>query len=364
MIYFDYAATSIKRKEILEYILKNKEDFDGNPESLHGYGRIARKILEESREKIAESLNANPENIIFTSGASESNNTIIKNFDDENFEIISTAVEHPSILEALKSTKSSVKYLHTDKNGIININYLKNNLSEKTKLVCVMLANNETGAIQPVKEIGEILKEKNIWFHVDAVQGYGHLDIDVRKLNCNSMSISGHKIGGINSFGVLFADKKIKNLIYGGEQENSLRAGTSFVAGAFSMAESYKKSMNEREKLSDLKKYFVESLLKKKIDFEINGENTAPHILNLYFPFVENQFLLTFLDLRGICISAGSACSAGSLSPSHVISDMYDEERANHSVRFSFGYLNDFSEIDFATDILKELFERKKDAKK
>ncbi|MDY3006669.1 cysteine desulfurase [Anaerococcus sp. AGMB00486] len=353
MIYFDYAATSIKRNEILEYILKNKENFDGNPDSLHTYGRKAKKILEDSRRKIAKSIKADSNDIIFTSSASESNNTILSNFKDDL--IITSKIEHDSILNAVNKDKTI--YLDVDKDGFFTLDDLKEKMTSDVKLVSLMFVNNEVGSIEPVKEIGKYLKERDVFFHIDCVQAYGHIDIDVNELACNSLSLSGHKIGGINSFGILYANKSIKPLIRGGEQEKNRRAGTSFVMGAYSMAESIEKTIKERGKIKELKTYFVEKLKESNFIFEINGslDNSSNHILNLYFPYVKNEFLLTFLDMHGVCISVGSACRAGSIEASNVIKAMYNEDRAMHSVRFSFGFTNTKEDIDYTFEILKKV---------
>lgn len=353
MIYFDYAATAIKREEILKYILENKEEFDGNPDSLHAKGRASKKILEESREKIAQSIGTDPKNVIFTSGASESNNTVLSQF--KNSKIITSAIEHDSILNTID--RENTILLDANEYGIISLEDLKNKLTEDTKLVSIMYVNNESGAIQPVKEIGEFLKDKDICFHVDAVQAYGHLDIDVNEIGCDFLSLSGHKIGGLNGFGILYSRKNINPFIKGGEQEKNRRAGTSFVAGAYAMAESFPKTIKEREKIREVKTYFIEKLEKSKINYQINGsmENSSDHILNIYFKDYKSDFLLTYLDMHGICASAGSACRAGSFLPSHVITNMYDEDRARHSIRFSFGYSNTEEEVDKAIEVLEGL---------
>ncbi|MDO4594547.1 MAG: cysteine desulfurase family protein [Tissierellia bacterium] len=358
MIYFDYAATSLKRKEIFEDILNNFTLFDGNADSLHKYGREARKILNESRKIISHSLEANEENIYFTSGASESNNTILKNF--KNKKIMTSSIEHPSIINAI-DTNQTVVYLNPDRNGNISFDDFVRNYSDDIDLVSLMYVNNETGNILPIKEIGDYLKDKNTWFHVDAVQAYSHLDIDVEDINCDSLSLSGHKIGGINGFGILFARRKFENLIYGGEQEQFKRAGTSFVIGAYSMAKSYQKAFDEQEHLKMIKNYFLKKLNNSSIEYEINGdlENQSPHILNIYFPFTSSEFLLTYLDMRNICVSAGSACSAGSLEHSYVIEKMYNASRAKHSVRFSFGFKNQTQDIDKLIEVLESLYRRK-----
>lgn len=357
MIYFDNAATAIKREEILKNILKNKQAFDGNPDSLHTKGREAKKILEDSRKEIAKSIGANPKNIIFTSGATEGNNTIINAFRDS--EIITSSIEHDSILNTVN--KDNTVLLNANKDGIIDLDKLKDVITEETKLVAIMYVNNETGAIQPVKEIGDYLRDKNIWFHVDSVQAYGHIDIDVDDINCDSLTLSGHKIGGLNGFGILYLRENIAPFIKGGEQEKDRRAGTSFVAGAYSMAESYPKMLKERSQIKEIKNYFIESLDKAKVDYELNGnlELSSDHILNIYFKDYKSDFLLTYLDINGICASAGSACRAGSILPSHVISNMYDKYRAEHSIRFSFGYQNTRKEVDETIAVLERLVDER-----
>ncbi|WP_296143157.1 cysteine desulfurase family protein [uncultured Anaerococcus sp.] len=353
MIYLDNAATAIKREEVIKYILEHTKEFDGNPESTHAMGRNAKKILEDSRKKIADSIGANPKNVIFLSGATEANNTVINAF--RNKEIITSGIEHDSILNSIG--KENAILLKADKNGQISVGDLKSKVNDNTKLVAIMYVNNETGTIQPVKEVGDYLADKDIWFHIDAVQAYGHVDINVDELNCDSLAISGHKIGGLNGFGALFLRENIDSFMKGGEQEKNRRAGTSFVAGAYSMAASFPKMLAERDHIKKLKSYFIGRLKETNINFEINGdiEKSSAHILNIYFPDQKSDFLLTYLDMNGICVSAGSACRAGSFLPSHVISNMYDENRAEHSVRFSFGYQNTKEEINKVIEVLSNL---------
>lgn len=353
MIYLDYAATSLKRKEIIEEIMNDFNSFDANPDSTHGLGRKAKKILEDARGKIAKSIGADPKRVIFTSGASESNNTVINAF--RNSEIISTNIEHDSILNTLEGEK--VTYLEANKEGLVSLDDLKSKISPETKLVIVMFVNNELGTIEPVKEIGAYLKERDIHFHVDAVQAYGHVDIDVDEIACDSLSLSGHKVGGVNGFGILYLRNDLETFIKGGEQEKDRRAGTSFVMGAYSMGIAFDKTIKEREKIRKLKKYFLKELSSTGIDYEVNGsiENSSDHIINIYFPNFKSDFLLTYLDIKGICASAGSACRAGALEPSRVITNIYDEDRALHSVRFSFGFKNELSDIDYLMEVLREV---------
>ena len=354
-IYFDYAATSIKRKKILEEILSKADLFDGNPDSSHSFGRDAKKILEDARKDIAKSIGAKPSQIIFTSGASESNNTVLSAFKDEK--IITSNIEHDSI-ENTYNPKNTI-IIEADEKGI-SLDQIKEKLTDDIKLVSVMMVNNEMGLIMPIKEIGEFLKDKDIYFHVDCVQAYGHLDIDVDEMNIDFLSLSGHKIGGINGFGILYARENIPSFIKGGEQEKYRRAGTSYVMGAYSMAKSFPCMISEREKIKDLKGYLIESLGKLKINYEINGnpDQTVDHIVNIYFKDYRSDFLLTYLDMHQIAVSAGSACRAGAVIPSKVVERIYGSYRASHSLRISLGFENTRADIDRLLEVLGALDER------
>lgn len=354
-IYFDYAATSIKRKKILEDIINQAELFDGNSDSSHSFGRDAKKILEDARKTIAKSIGAKPSQIIFTSGASESNNTVLSAFKDEK--IITSNIEHDSIENTYNPQNTIL--IEANEEGI-SLDKIKEKLTDDVKLVSVMMVNNEMGLIMPIKEIGEFLKDKDIYFHVDCVQAYGHLDIDVDEMNIDFLSLSGHKIGGINGFGILFARENLPSFIKGGEQEKYRRAGTSFVMGAYSMAKSFPYMIEEREKINDLKVYLLESLGKSKIIYEINGnpDQTVDHILNIYFKDFRSDFLLTYLDMHGIAVSAGSACRAGAVIPSKVVERIYGPDRASHSLRISLGFENTRADIDRLLEVLGELDDR------
>lgn len=361
MIYLDYAATSLARKDIIEKINNRFEEFYGNPDSSHAYGRRTKKILEDSREKIAKSINTSPLNIVFTSGASEANNTIINHFNHEGYEIITTKIEHPSILEPLTMSKADVKYVELDEKGHILYDQLDKFISEKTKLISIILVNNEMGALQNIEKIKKIIGTRDIWLHLDCVQAYGHYDLDVEKLACDSLSISGHKIGGLNGFGCLYLRKHIDSLILGGNQEKKRRAGTSNVMAAFSMAQAYQEMVKERAYIEGLKNYLLESLDKSGLSYELNGQKEdLRHIVNIYLPFAKSDFMLTYLDMKGIYVSAGSACTAGSLEPSHVIEALYDKDRALRSLRISLGYQNKRQDIDSLIEALLELEERNK----
>ena len=208
MIYLDYAATSLKRVELIEYIMNNMMDFDANADSIHKMGRLAKKTLENSRHEIAKFLNTS---------------------DDR---IITSKIEHPSILNPLDHNKSNVILIDAQQNGVVDCDEIIRNITPNTKLIILQHVNNETGVIQPVKKLGEYLKDTEIWYHIDATQSVGHVDVDVEDLHCDSLSFSGHKLGGLNGFGVLYIRKDLNNLIYAGEQENYRRGGTSFVMGA------------------------------------------------------------------------------------------------------------------------------------
>lgn len=360
MTYLDYASSSIKRRDVLENLINDIEKYDGNPSSSHKLGRDTNMYLESARKIIASEIKTISKNIYFTSGATESNNTVIKSFDNSEYEIITTNIEHKSILESVKNTHSKIKYLEVKSDGQIDIKKLESLITKNTKLVSIIYVNNETGVIQPVREIGKYLKDKDIWYHIDAVQALGHLDIDVNEMCCDSMSLSGHKIGGINGFGVLYLNKNLKPLINGGNQEHGQRSGTSNLLGAMSMAKSIELINSEREYILDIKNYFLEKI--KEIPHEINGDinYTSNHIVNIYFPFVKSDLLITYLDMNGIYVSAGSACLAGTLEPSYVIEEMYNIERAKHSIRFSFGFTNTKEQIDEVIKVLKEFYDRKR----
>nr|WP_075574674.1 cysteine desulfurase family protein [Ezakiella massiliensis] len=354
MIYFDYAATSLFREEIFEYIFKHLGDFDGNTESTHAYGRSSRKILEEARADIARSLNADPTYIYFNSGASEGNNTILKSF--YNSEILTTNIEHSSIINNISEKTQIVK---VDQSGIFKVEDIIEKISDNTKLISVQYVNNELGTIQPVEELGAWLAENHpdIWLHVDAVQAYGHIDIDVEKIKCTSLSISAHKLGASKNFGILFANRDFAPLIKAGDQEQGLRGGTGNTIGAYSCARAYEYMVKDRAYIKSLKEYFLKKISKSNINYQVNGDlnSQTDHILNIYFKDFETDFLLTYLDMHGICVSSGSACKSGSHLPSHVITNTYSEDRAEHSIRFSFGYKNTFEDIDKLIKVLGDI---------
>lgn len=366
-IYLDYAATTPLDKEILSKMMMVSTHF-GNPSSIHTLGKNAKTRLERARELIANNINADPNEIIFTSGATESNNTVLKSVEDENTlpHVITTRLEHKSILETLEQDKENIDYsfIETGQDGRIDLTALKSEITETTKLVSIHYVNNETGTIQPIKEIAEFLKEEGIPLHIDAAQALGHVPVDVKELDIDYMSISGHKIGAPKGIGILYVKNgsKLSPFILGGEQERNRRAGTENLIYAHAISIAVRKAVRDfderSKKETELKEKFIRLLNESGVEFELNADkNTSPHIINVYFPFVTTDIMLTRLDLKGVYVSGGSACNAGTIQPSHVIRALYDKERANHSIRFSINYMTTEEEILKAVEILKEIYE-------
>ncbi len=356
-IYLDHAATTPIAAEVANEMITVYQEVFGNPSSVHSYGRKARKMLDEARRLAASSINANEKEIYFTSGGTEADNialigTALANRDKGNH-IITTAQEHHAVLhtaEYLESIGFDVTYLSVSETGRISLDELEKALREDTILVSIMYVNNETGVIQPIEEIGSILKEHQAYFHTDAVQAYGLLEIDVNALQVDLLTTSAHKINGPKGVGFLYAHESVpvQNLSFGGEQERKRRAGTENVAAivGFSKAiELVKLEREERNKQYQLyKELFVQQLREEDIEFTLNGEqeNTISAIVNISFPGTNVEQVLTNLDLSGIAASSGSACTAGSVDPSHVLSAMFGENNpcTTNSIRFSFGSAN------------------------
>lgn len=357
MIYLDHAATTPLHEDVLDKMYQLEKEIIGNPSSIHSFGRKAKAYLNKSRKFLAQSINADEEEIIFTSGGTEANNLAIVGTALENEyngnHIITSAQEHHAILDIMKYLQKlgfHVTYLPVNKDGIVQAQDVERALTNQTILVSVMSANNETGVIQPIKEIARILKDHQAFFHTDAVQAYSLLDFDVKALGIDLLTASAHKLNGPKGTGFLYAGKHvpIRPLIYGGLQERKRRAGTENLAGAYGFYLAAKiaqenKQVN-KQKYSSLKKLFIETLENEGIEFFINGdsEKALPSIVNMSFPNMQTETLLTNLDLEGVAASSGSACTAGTLEPSHVLTAMFGKrsERITNSLRFSFGSLN------------------------
>jgi len=352
--YADYAATSPIHPDVVEEMTKVMHHIYGNPSSIHAYGREARKIIDEARNVIAKSIHANFNEIIFTSGGTEADNmaligTAYAN-KDKGKHIITTAIEHHAVLhtcEFLEQNGFEVTYLPVDKTGRVSVEDVKNALRDDTILVSVMFANNEVGTIQPIAEIGQLLSEHQAYFHTDAVQAYGLLPIDVKKMHIDLLAVSAHKINGPKGIGFLYENTgvRLQPYFYGGEQERKRRAGTENVPGIAGFKKAVEIIQKDRQKKYDfyeqLREKFIQRLKEESINFKINGSesNYLPHIINVSFPGTDVEAFLVNLDLEGISASSGSACTAGSLEPSHVLRAMYGSESDElfNSIRFSFG---------------------------
>lgn len=374
-VYLDNSATTSLDKEVLETMLPYFTDNFGNPSSLHGFGRRALKAVDEARETIAKCIGAKSNEIYFTSGGSESDNWALKGVvgatKQKRKHIITSQIEHPAIMDTLDYLKQKegvrVTYLPVDKEGRVNVDDLKEAVTDDTVLVSIMFANNEMGAIQPIEEIGKFCKEEGILFHTDAVQAMDSQDIDVNKLNIDLLSMSAHKFHGPKGIGVLYirSGVKIDRLISGGHQERRMRAGTTDTPLIVGMAKALEIAVRDREsnnaRISALRNDFIDKVLKEIPYVYLNGgmEHRLPNNANLSFEYIEGESILINLDLAGIAVSSGSACSSGSLEPSHVILALgVKEELAHSSIRFSLGKDTTQEEMDYTFDVLKASVER------
>lgn len=378
-VYFDNAATTPMAPEVVKKITSEMSQDFGNASSTHAFGRKARMVLDQSRQVIADSINANEDEIIFTSGGTESDNTAIMQTaiarQSLGKHIITTAIEHPAVLKPLAYLESigyEVTYLPVDQQGLISLDDLKAALRDDTILVSIMTGNNEVGSHMPIHEIGEILKDHQAWFHTDAVQAYGLLDIDVKRDHIDLMSTSAHKLNGPKFLGFLYKRDGVNfpSFLKGGEQEDKRRAGTENVPGIAGFAKAVSLLTPEvksemQTKYQGFKQQIIDGLKQADIDFEINGTlnpNNLQHVFNLWIRGVSTYVMQTNLDLNGIAVSGGSACTAGSLEPSHVLIAMYGKEspRIGESIRISFGKYNTSEDVDYLVDNLVQIIQRLK----
>ena len=373
-IYFDNAATTKLDDEVLKEMLPYLKDNYGNPSSIYKLGREARKAIEDSREKIAKVLNCKANEIYFTVGGSESDNTAIKGIAKANKKrgnhIITSKIEHPAVLETCKQLEKEgfeITYISVDEKGIVDLEELKKSIKPTTILITIMFANNEIGTIQPIEEIGKIAKGNNIYFHTDSVQAFGSIKIDVQKLNIDSLSLSGHKFYGPKGVGALYVKTGVpfEKFISGGHQERNKRAGTENVAGIVGIGKAielaYENLDEYNKKIKELRDYYVKQVEEKIPYIKINGdmEKRLPGNSNISFRFIEGEGLLLNLDLKGICASSGSACTSGSLDPSHVLLAIgLPHEIAHGSLRVSIGKYNTKEEIDYLIENLMEIVTR------
>lgn len=371
-VYLDNSATTKPTPEVIAAINRAYSDCYGNPSSLHRKGLEAEKILSHSRRLIASALGTTSEEIVFTSGGTESNNLAISGFLKKakhiNKQVVTTQIEHPSVLNVFKELEQNgfeVTYLNVDNSGILDLNEAQAVLEKNPALISVMLVNNETGAIQPITEIVKLIRSsgKKPILHVDAVQAFGKGPFEVNSLNVDLLSISGHKFHGPKGSGALFVKKgvRLEPLLYGGNQEAGLRSGTENVpaiAGMGTAAEQTFRSLTaDLDKMKFLKDHLLNGIESSISDIRINspsGENCAPHILNVSFLGVKSEILLHALEQDGIYVSAGSACSSRKKSYSHVLQAMgRSEDELEGAIRFSICRFNDLTEIEYVVDKLQ-----------
>ena len=374
LIYMDNAATTPVKPEVLDAMLPYFTEKFGNPSSIYSISSENKKAITDAREVIAKSINTTPENIYFTAGGSESDNWALKATADayasKGKHIITTKIEHHAILhtcEYLETKGFEITYLDVDENGLVKLDELTAAIRPDTILISVMFANNEIGTIEPIAEIGKIAHEHGVLFHTDAVQAYTQVPIDVEAMNIDMMSTSGHKINGPKGIGVMYIRKgvKIRSFIHGGAQERKRRAGTHNVPGIVGIgtaAKLAKENMEERSaKEIALRDHLIERVLKEIPYTRLNGHRTdrLPNNANFCFRFIEGESMLILLDQAGICGSSGSACTSGSLDPSHVLLAIgLPHEIAHGSLRLTLSEKNTMEEIDYTVDELKKIIER------
>lgn len=370
-IYLDHAATTAARPEVVEAMLPYFTENFGNPSSVYTFSQKNKSVITECRDTIAKSLGAKSNEIYFTAGGSESDNWALKAtaeaYESKGKHIITTKIEHHAILHTaqyLESKGFEVTYLDVDENGIVKLEQLKAAIRPDTILISVMFANNEIGTIQPIKEIGEIAKEHGILFHTDAVQAYGQVPIDVNEYHIDMLSASGHKLNGPKGIGFLYirTGLKLRNFVHGGGQERARRAGTENVTGIVGLAKAVEiafATMEDRTKKEiEMRDHLIERLLNEIPYARLNGHRTKrlPNNVNVSFQFIEGESMLIMLDMKGVCASSGSACTSGSLDPSHVLLAIgLPHEIAHGSLRMTIGDENTMEEMDYVADNIKEI---------
>lgn len=373
-IYFDHSATTPVDTEVAKLTVEYMTEKFGNASSVHAFGREARKAIDEARDKVAALLNASSNEIFFTSGGTEGDNLALKGIAFANRKkgnhIITSAIEHHAILhtcEYLEKQGFTITYLPVDEYGMVSIEELKNAITDKTILISIMFANNEVGTIQPVQKIGQLAREKGIYFHTDAVQAVGSYPIDVKELNIDLLSFSGHKFHGPKGIGGLYVRKgvRIEAIQHGGAHERNMRAGTENVPGIVGLGKAAEVAQNEMDKkiahITALRDKLIKGVMEVIPHTKLNGHPTErlPGSANFSFLFLEGESLLLNLDLKGIAASSGSACTSGSLDPSHVLLAMgLTHEVAHGSLRLTLGRGNTEAEVDYCLEVLPEIVER------
>ena len=367
-IYFDHSATTPISEDILEHMYQVLKNNFGNPSSIHQFGQSSRALIENARRQIAITIGASPKEIYFTGGGSESNNIVIKNILNPGDHLITSSIEHPAILkpaEELQKNGVEVSFVKPNSDGIIQTKDVIKSIKDNTKLISIMMVNNELGTINPIKEYSQSIKNKGILLHTDAVQAFGKIPLNVSELNVDVLSLSGHKFYGPKGVGILYKKNNIPltGLITGGGQEQDLRAGTENVAGISAIGIAAEKSFNNLEnnskKITEITDYFLSKLINENITHKINGSNRVPGVLNISFPKISGQILMINLDLLGIAVSYGAACSSGTPKPPKVLLETgLPSELAKSSIRISFGKDNTIEEIDYFIDSLKSILSK------
>jgi len=376
-IYLDHSATTQTDREVAKAMCDFMVENYGNPSSIHSFGREARKALEDARERIAKCIGAQPNEIIFTSGGTEADNLAIKGTAYANKKrgnhIITSVIEHHAVLDTCKALEREgfkVTYVPVDKFGRVSVNDIKKAITEETVLISIMHANNEVGTLQPLKEIGVLAREHGIMFHSDTVQTVGKIPVNVDDLTLDMLSISAHKFYGPKGIGCLYMRKgaRVLPISFGGSQERKRRPGTENLPGVIGFALALEKAVNSIEEQTSRQTHLRDKLIKgitEKVDFvQLNGHPTErlPNNVNFSFRFIEGESLLLSLDMKGIAASSGSACTSGSLDPSHVLLALgLSHEIAHGSVRMTLGKDNTEEQIEYVLEVLPELVKRLRD---
>jgi len=373
-VYMDHSATTPVRREVVEAMLPHMSDTFGNASSVHRFGREAREAVETARETVACCIGASPGEIIFTGGGTEADNLALKGGAVANHRrgkhVITSSMEHHAVLKPcawLEKHGFEVTRLGVDRNGLVSVEDLRRALRPDTCLVSIMLANNEVGVIEPIAELAQAAREAGALFHTDAVQGAGKVPVDVDELGVDLLTISAHKFYGPKGVGVLYRRKgtRLEPLLHGGHHEGNLRAGTENVAGIVGLARALElacqEMATESKRLSGLRDRLEQGILERVEDASVNGhpDRRLPHLLNVSIAGVEGESMLLGLDAQGVAVSTGSACTSGSLEPSHVLTAMgIPPEVAHGSLRFSLGRINTEEDVDYVLEVLPPVIER------
>ena len=377
MIYLDNAATTKTAPEVVDAMLPYFSEYYGNASTIYSLGAESKKAMDHARQTIADSLGAKPEEIYFTAGGSESDNWALKAtaeaYASKGKHIITTKIEHHAILhtcEYLEKRGFEITYLNVDRDGLISLDELKATIRPDTILISVMFANNEIGTIEPIAEIGEIAKEHGVLFHTDAVQAYAQVPINVDEMHIDMLSASGHKLNGPKGIGFLYIRKgvKIRSFVHGGAQERSRRAGTENIPGIVGLGAAVERAMRimdtKTRKESELRDYLIGRLENEIPHCWLNGHRTKrlPNNINFSFLFIEGESMLIMLDMKGICASSGSACTSGSLDPSHVLLAIgLKHEEAHGSLRLTLSEESTKEEMDIVAEEVKKIVQRLRD---